>query len=129
MNSSTQSHPCLRKAKTNSYTYVWRSPLCVPCYKLQLKFNRYDVTKRFAASGRSGFYFSVIKPGEVSAGSHIEILSRDANQVTVADLNSLVLGQTRDLNLMRRAANIDVLPDYWKMKLRQRAEMASTAFV
>ena len=60
--------------------------------------------KRFAASGRSGFYFSVIQPGEVSAGCDIEILSRDANRVTVAELNRVLLGQPRDLELIRRAA-------------------------
>ena len=29
----------------------------MPCYKLQLRFNRNDMIKRFLVSGRSGFYF------------------------------------------------------------------------
>jgi len=33
----------------------------MPCYKLELRFDRDDMIKRFLASGRSGFYFSVIE--------------------------------------------------------------------
>ena len=46
----------------------------MPCYKLDLRFDRDDMIKRFLMSGRSGFYFSVIEPGEVTGGgSHIVI--------------------------------------------------------
>ena len=40
----------------------------MPCYKLALRFDRDDMIKRFLVSGRSGFYFSVIEPGEVTVG-------------------------------------------------------------
>ena len=49
----------------------------MPCYKLQIRFNRDDLIKRFLLSGRSGFYFSVVEPGDVGAESEIEILDRD----------------------------------------------------
>jgi len=49
----------------------------MPCYKLALRFGRDDMIKLFLASGRSGFYFSVIEPGSVAASSEIEVLSRD----------------------------------------------------
>src|SRR6516225_7231283 len=55
----------------------------MPCYKLQLRFNRDDMIKRFLVSGRTGFYFSVIDPGEVGTGSKLEIMDRDPNRVTI----------------------------------------------
>lgn len=93
----------------------------MPCYKLALRFERDDMIKRFLTSGRSGFYFSVIEPGEVSAGSKVEILSRDPNRVTVADIGRLYLGQTRDLDLLERATNVGALPGNWKSELLLRA--------
>jgi MOSC domain-containing protein YiiM len=51
--------------------------------------------KRFLMSGRSGFSFSVIEPGEVALESRVEILSRDANPVAVADIVRLYLPNTR----------------------------------
>lgn len=93
----------------------------MPCYKLELRFDRDDMIKRFLKSGRSGFYFSVIEPGEVSAGSEVEILSRDPNRVTVADIARLYLGQTRDSDLVQRAMSVGALPENWKAHLLLRA--------
>jgi MOSC domain-containing protein YiiM len=92
-----------------------------PCYKLGLRFERDDMIKRFLMSGRSGFYFSVIEPGEVSAGSEVEILDRDPNRVTVADIVRLYLGQTRDPDLVQRAVSVSALPENWKTHLLLRA--------
>jgi MOSC domain-containing protein YiiM len=92
----------------------------MPCYKLALRFDRDDMIKRFLMSGRSGFYFSVIEPGEVSVGSKVEILSGDPNRVTVADIGRLYLGQTRDLGLLQRATNVSALPGNWKAELLLR---------
>jgi MOSC domain-containing protein YiiM len=89
----------------------------MPCYKLELRFNGNDMIKRFLVSGRSGFYFSVVEPGEVSAGSKVEILSRDLKRVTVTDVLRLYLNQTRDPELIQRAASVDALPSNWKAAL------------
>jgi MOSC domain-containing protein YiiM len=93
----------------------------LPCYKLQVRFGREDMIKRFLVSGRSGFYLSVQQPGEVSAGSEFEILSRDANKVTVADIQELYLGQNRDPELLQRAINASALPENWKSSLVERS--------
>ena len=92
----------------------------VPCYKLGLRFGRDDVIKRFLWSGRSGFYFAVVEPGDVRAGNEIEIIERDKNGVSVADINRLFVGQTDDPELRERAMKIDALPRIWKKQLLQR---------
>ncbi len=97
----------------------------MPCYKLALRFGRDDMIQRFLASGRSGFYFSVIEPGELRAGSEIEIISRENYQVAVTDIVKLYLGQTDDSELLQRALNLAALPINWKDALRARAEAAS----
>ena len=94
----------------------------MPCYKLDLRFDRDDMIKRFLMSGRSGFYFSVIEPGKVILGSKVEIVSRDANRVTVVDIVRLYLGQTRDPDLRQRAVNVSVLPENWRAQLLLRAQ-------
>jgi MOSC domain-containing protein YiiM len=94
----------------------------MPCYKLQLRFNRGDMIKRFLVSGRSGFYFSVVNPGDVGAGSKAEILHRDPHSVTVADIVSLYLDQRRDPQLLQRALNVTSLPENWKIQLVLRVQ-------
>jgi MOSC domain-containing protein YiiM len=93
----------------------------MPCYKLDLRFDRDDMIKRFLMSGRSGFYFSVIEPGEVAPESRVEMLSREANRVAVTDIVRLYLGQTRDPDLRQRAVNVSALPENWRAQLLLRA--------
>ena len=94
----------------------------MPCYKLQLRFNRDDMIKRFLVSGRTGFYFSVIDPGEVGTGSKLEIMDRDPNRVTISDMVRLYLGQARDFDLLQRSTNVSSLPENWRTQLLLRAQ-------
>ncbi len=57
-----------------------------PCYKLGIRFGRNDIIRRLWDSGRSGFYFSVLTEGDVSAGSRIERLVLAKDQASVAEV-------------------------------------------
>jgi len=86
----------------------------MPCYKLAVKFGRDDILKLFLNSGRTGFYFSVMKEGEVGAGDKIEFIERDQNTVTVADITRLYVSEKDNMELMRRAVKVEALPDGWR---------------
>jgi MOSC domain-containing protein YiiM len=92
----------------------------MPCYKLGIKFGRTDILKRFLASGRTGFYFSVEREGEVGAGDEVELLGRDENNVTVADITRLYSRDREDFETMRRAVEVGALPDAWRQHFRQQ---------
>ncbi len=94
----------------------------MPCYKLGIKFGRNDILKRFLASGRTGFYFSVLREGEVEAGNPIEPLARDAHNVTVADITRLYARDRDDAELARRVIEVEALPDSWRDYFRERLE-------
>jgi MOSC domain-containing protein YiiM len=51
-----------------------------PCYKLAIRLACRDIVPRFKSSGRSGFYLSVAREGELRAGDHIELIERGAGQ-------------------------------------------------
>lgn len=92
----------------------------MPCYKLGLKFGRTDILKRFLASGRTGFYLSVEREGEVGAGDEIELLGRDENNVTVADIVRLYARDREDFETMRRAVAVEALPESWRQHFAQQ---------
>ena len=94
----------------------------MPCYKLGIKFGRTDILRRFLASGRTGFYFSVIREGEVAAGDAIVPLGQDKHDVKVADITRLYARDRDDLEMMRRAIEVEALPDGWRDYFRQRLE-------
>jgi MOSC domain-containing protein YiiM len=94
----------------------------LPCYKLAVKFGREDIIKRFLESGRTGFYFAVIKEGEVEAGNSIEIISRDGNALTIAVVTQLYINGEDDLETLRLALKVDALPDSWKHHFERQLE-------
>ena len=87
----------------------------MPCYKLGVKFGRMDIVKQFMESKLPGIYFRVLKEGEVGPGDEIELISRDANNVTVKDLVQLVTSEG-DMATIRRAVHIKALPEAWRQE-------------
>ncbi|MGI8786729.1 MAG: MOSC domain-containing protein [Pyrinomonadaceae bacterium] len=57
----------------------------VPCFKLEIRFNRKDIIRRFARSGRTGFYLAIQKTGELQVGDSIDFLDSESNQLSIAD--------------------------------------------
>jgi MOSC domain-containing protein YiiM len=86
----------------------------MPCYKLGIRFGRPDMVKRFLASRRTGFYFSVLQEGEVGVGDTLELVSRDENNITVADITQLYTREQTDPDLLHRAAHLEALPESWR---------------
>jgi MOSC domain-containing protein YiiM len=92
----------------------------MPCYKLGMRFNRPDVVKRFLASGRTGFYFAVLREGEIAAGQTVERLAEDENRVSVTDVVGLYASDAANQVLLRRASELPALPESWREYFRER---------
>lgn len=86
----------------------------LPCYKLGIRFGRSDMVKRFLASRRTGFYFQVLQEGEVEAGDSLELVSQDANNITVANITQLYTREQDNPELLQRAAQLEALPASWR---------------
>jgi len=86
----------------------------LPCYKLGIKFGRPDIIRKFLQSRRTGFYFAVLKEGNVTAGDAIELLSRDASNIAISDITRLYAFQKDDLDTLRRAVRLEALSDTWR---------------
>lgn len=92
----------------------------MPCFKLGIRFGSSEIIPRFAESGRSGFYLSVAREGDVGAGDPVEWIARAANGVTVADIVTLSSATVGDRGLMRRASELPALPREWRDRFRKR---------
>src|SRR5207247_1080959 len=79
------------RLRVGSAEFVVTQPR-MPCFKLGIRFNRSDMVKRFLQSGRTGFYFAVLKEGEVAAGDSIELIEGDEHNIPVADVVNLYRG-------------------------------------
>jgi len=100
----------------------------LPCYKLGVRFQSDDMVKRFLVSRRTGFYFAVIREGEVGAGDEIKAIARDPNAVPVSEITRLYIATTygdADVISIGRALQVAALPESWKGHLRETLERMS----
>jgi MOSC domain-containing protein YiiM len=97
----------------------------LPCYKLGIRFEDDHMVKRFFASGRSGFYVAVTKEGEVGAGDEMKLVHSDPNGVPVSEITRLYVEKRysdADVVSVRRALEVEALPESWKEYFRERLE-------
>jgi MOSC domain-containing protein YiiM len=92
----------------------------LPCFKLNLKFNRDDMVKRFLASHFSGFYLRVLREGEVGAGDEIIPSHQDENRVSVLDTLRLYLRESDSSELRSRALRVKYLPQFWRNEFNEQ---------
>ena len=74
----------------------------------------------FLERGLYGFYLAVVREGEVEAGDPIVELQRDPRGFGVTEVARLYARDRDDIEGMRRAAELDVLPESWRDYFRKR---------
>jgi MOSC domain-containing protein YiiM len=94
----------------------------MPCYKLGIKFRRADIIKRFLASRRTGFYFAVMREGMVGAGDDVELIGREQQEISVADVTRLYAFEKDDVKSLGRAIQVEALPESWKGYFQHQLE-------
>ena len=114
------------RLRIGSAIIVTRQPR-IPCYKLAIKFQRSDILARFLRSGRSGFYFSVEQEGIVETGNDFEFLTREAEAISIAEMNHLFAEDRYNQKLLEKAIATPALPEDWKDYFCKR--MPGTAVV
>jgi MOSC domain-containing protein YiiM len=109
------------RLRLGSATLMVRQPR-MPCYKLAAKFQRDDMIGRFLRSGRSGFYFSVEQEGTVAAGDTFELIERNPDGITIAEMNRLFVHEKYNHDLLRKAIQTPALPQDWREYFAARVD-------
>jgi len=107
------------KFRVGSATVMATEPR-MPCYKLGIRFGRPDIVKRFLTSERTGFYFAVLQEGEVEADEPIELTEKSKDSLKVSDITALYTREKHNVGLLRRAIEVEALPESWKRYFRHR---------
>jgi MOSC domain-containing protein YiiM len=96
----------------------------MPCFKTNLRFERNDMVKRFWRSNFSGIYFAVVEEGEIGVGDELELLHREEECISVADVVRLYKGETHDEQTFDRMLKAP-LRGRWKQEIKEKREESS----
>jgi MOSC domain-containing protein YiiM len=86
----------------------------LPCYKLNVRFQRPDMVKRFLRSGRTGFYLAVLREGHIAAGDTVAVIPTDRSAIGVTEVVTLYTKKGANGELLQRALATAALPDSWR---------------
>jgi len=92
----------------------------LPCFKLGIRMGRDLFVTEFLERGLLGFYLAVAREGDVAAGDEIVELRRDTRGFRVTEVARLYIDGRDDLETMRRAADLDALPESWRNWFRNQ---------
>ena len=93
----------------------------VPCYKLANKLGIPGFEKTFLRENKSGFYARTIDEGSIGAGDPISLAERDSSRLSVAAINAALHIET-DLDVARRAAQLEALSPEWRVSFEKMLE-------
>ncbi len=92
-----------------------------PCWKLARRWGVKDLALRVQETGRTGWYFRVLREGHVRAGSDLVLVDRPYPRWTVSAANQVMHHRLNDRQAARELANCVPLSSRWRTKLERRA--------
>jgi MOSC domain-containing protein YiiM len=92
-----------------------------PCWKIDRRWRRTDLTRRVGETGRTGWYVRVLHEGAVAPGLEVRLEERHCAQWTVARA-SAVMSQRRSRSAeAAELADCEFLSPDWRARLRSAA--------
>jgi ferredoxin-NADP reductase/MOSC domain-containing protein YiiM len=86
----------------------------VTCYRVGIRMNEPRMPALLTSGGRPGFYFRVLKEGEVGAGDEIVKIGEAEERMTVAEINALLYLPNHARDRLERALRIEALSPGWR---------------
>jgi ferredoxin-NADP reductase/MOSC domain-containing protein YiiM/ferredoxin len=86
----------------------------VTCYRVGIRTNEPRMPALLTSSGRPGFYFRVLREGEVGAGDDIVKVGEAKERMTVAEINALLYSPNHPRDQLERSLRIEALSPGWR---------------
>lgn len=92
-----------------------------PCWKLNVRFGVADMALRVQRSGRTGWYYRVLEPGEVRAGDALRLVARPHPEWPLSRVIRLLYTDVLDEAGLRALSRLR-LPASWDKLVQRRLE-------
>ncbi len=86
----------------------------VTCYRLGIRMNEPRMPSLVVANRRPGFYFRVLREGEIGAGDDIAKIADGPERMTVAEIDGLLYLPGHSRQQLKRALRIPALSQGWQ---------------
>jgi ferredoxin-NADP reductase/MOSC domain-containing protein YiiM len=98
----------------------------VTCYRVGIRTNEPRMPALLTSSGRPGFYFRVLREGEVGAGDDIVKVGEAKERMTVAEINALLYSPNHPRDRLERSLRIEALSPGWRRSFETLLQSPAT---
>ncbi|WJF90326.1 MOSC domain-containing protein [Paraburkholderia bonniea] len=91
-----------------------------PCWKLNVRFDRADMSRRVQDTHRTGWYYRVLEAGEIGAGDSLERLARPHSEWPIERLLRVLYVERDDYDSLAAMASLAVLTPSWRATAAKR---------
>lgn len=88
-----------------------------PCWKPARRHNDINLAKKIEDSGRTGWYFRVLKEGHIQAGDTFTLIERPCPEWTINQMNEVLYHNQDNIGLMESLRDCEYTPPSWKTTL------------
>ena len=92
-----------------------------PCWKLNDRFGVPRMARRVQDSGRTGWYYRVLRPGEARAGDALRLVAREHPDWPLLRLTRLLAGRVLDPAELGTALELPLVPSWRRLVERRLA--------
>ena len=92
----------------------------VTCYRVGIRMDEPRMPALLTSSGRPGFYFRVLREGDVGAGDAIVKVGEANERMTIAEINALLYSPDHSRDRLERALQIETLSPGFSVHRRSR---------
>jgi MOSC domain-containing protein YiiM len=97
-----------------------------PCWRLNLRFERPDMARLVQSTGRTGWYFRVVEPGEIAAGQTARLEARPHPEWSLDRVWRLLYRDRLDRAALAAFAALPGLPERWRTMAAARVASGRT---
>lgn len=91
-----------------------------PCWKPARRFKIKNLALLIQNSGRTGWYFRVLKAGSIEEGQKLTLIERPYPKWTISKCNAIMHGASPDPEEVRELAQCELLAQNWRNTLNKR---------
>src|ERR1700754_1420196 len=99
----------------------------VTCYRVGIRLNEPRMPALLTSSGRPGFYFRVLREGEVGVGDEIVKVGEATERMTVAEINALLYSPDHAHDRLQHALRIEALSPGWRSSFEALLQTTATS--
>lgn len=97
-----------------------------PCWKLGHRFGSPDMVRHVVRTGRGGWYYRVVEPGQVRAGDAIELMDRPCPEWPVSAVFGLLVGNEHDSEAFAALIDLESLSANWRKRAERKLRNAAS---